>query len=113
MYESALTEKVNSMSNLNESFNKYKDMSSNPVSSVRDREQVLNDYLDDRKSVHREVLKREATAWKGAINNNDSKTLWSKIDWKGNHTANQLCIPLPMDLRTFLRSCIHVMTLRR
>ena len=50
--------KINSMKRVNDSFKKYKDTLSNPVSSGRDREQALNDYLDARKDVHKEVLER-------------------------------------------------------
>ena len=80
---------LQSMGKVNDTFNEYKKVMGDPTSSDMERDTALNRYLHERSCVHYEVLKRESDAWSKVIAENDSKTLWSKIDWKGNYSRKK------------------------
>ena len=80
---------LHSITKVNDSFNEYKKTMGDATTSDLQREMALNKCLEDRKSIHHEVLKKESDAWSSVIANKDSKKLWSMIDWKGNYSRKK------------------------
>ena len=80
---------LQSMVKVNDSFNEYKIVMGDSASTDLQREAALSKYLHERSSVHYEVLKKESDAWSKVIKDNDSKALWSMIDWKGNYSRKR------------------------
>ena len=80
---------LHSMSKVNDSFHDFRKVMGDPTSTGDECDAALNRYLHERSCVHFEVLKKESDAWSSVIAENDSSSLWAKIDWKGNYSRKQ------------------------
>ena len=77
------------MDRVNNSFHKYRNMLTLQSGNENELEGALNRYINDRKALLYEVVKKESDAWQRIIKNNDHKDLWAKIDWKGNYSSRK------------------------
>ena len=65
-----------------------------------DVEEMIKIYQTSRNTISKEVLTDEHQKWTEAINENDSKKLWDKIDWKGNMSSKVTSAPIFDELVT-------------
>ena len=57
------------------------------LSDDRSEEEVqalLDNYMTTRKSLTAELMKKDTDAWLNVLKNNDAKSFWKLVDWKGN-----------------------------
>ena len=82
------------MANANDKFNDYRESLKHGVEEeITD---ALNTYYQARKRLHGTVLNAEHNRWTAAIVGNDSKKLWSMIDWDGNMVNKPLTTQPPI-----------------
>ena len=68
---------------------------------IDDFDEVLTRYKVSRNNVSQETLKTENEKWNKITNENDSKKLWNKIDWKGDVSKTVSQPPVFEELTTF------------
>ena len=61
-------------------------------------DQAYEKYQTTRNAISKDMLKRESNKWNTLLKENDSKKLWSKIDWKGNVSSCAVVRPDVEDL---------------
>ena len=66
-----------------------------------DFDEVLTRYKASRNDISKETLKKENEKWNKITNENNSKKLWNKIDWKGDVSKSITQPPVFEDLTTF------------
>ena len=82
------------MANANDKFNAYRESLKHGVEEeITD---ALNTYYQARKRLHGTVLNAEHKRWTAAIVGNDSKKLWSMINWDGNMVNKPLTTQPPI-----------------
>ena len=66
------------MDRVNKSFHSYRNMLTMQSGDENELEAALNRYINDRKALHYEVLKKESDSWQLIIKNYDHKLLFIK-----------------------------------
>ena len=74
---------------VNKAFDDYlKGLSDDKVSETKVQE-LLDRYVIARKSLTSDVMKKDAEIWGDVLKNNDAKSFWKLVDWKGNMKQNK------------------------
>ena len=96
-----------SFKSANHAFETYSNLLKDKTVSSSVLSNALESYNQARKLLHYDIIHKEAKLWSNAIETNDSKKFWQKVDWKGNMSTTKPINHPTVDEFTFFFSDLY------